>query len=154
MHRWILDHQVIPHRTRNSKTSHLEFSALIRWPKILEYIDPHRGHPSHKTQNLTTSHLELSTVVWWPKILDCVDPRRGQGWGLLSWSFSMLTLLACIHIRIPRAIPHSSVWSTMAPSELFQVTALPLGLAESLQPPVSVSVPSGSGKLVGRSLWA
>ena len=66
----------------------------------------------------------------------------------------MLTLLACIHIRIPRAIPHSSVQSTMAPSELFQATALPRDLAKSLQPPVSVSVPAGSGKLVGRSLWA
>ena len=66
----------------------------------------------------------------------------------------MLTLVACKHIRIPRAISHSSVQSTMAPNELFRPTALPLGLAGSLQPPVSVSVPAGSGKLVGRSLWA
>ena len=42
----------------------------------------------------------------------------------------------------------------MAPSELFQATASPRDFAESLQPPVSVSVPAGSGKLVGRSLWA
>ena len=66
----------------------------------------------------------------------------------------MLTLPARIYFRIPRAIPHSSVRPTMAPNELFQATALPLGLAESLQPPVSVSVPAGSGKLVDRSLWA
>ena len=66
----------------------------------------------------------------------------------------MLTLLPCIHIRIPRAIPHSSVQSTMAPSELFQATASPRFLAEHLQPPVLVSVPAGSGKLVGRSLGA
>ena len=66
----------------------------------------------------------------------------------------MSTLLACIHIRIPRAIPHSSVQPTMAPSTLFQTSTSPRSLTEPLQSPVSENVPAGSGKLVGRSLWA
>ena len=42
----------------------------------------------------------------------------------------------------------------MLKSKKRPLPALPLGLAGSLQPPVSVSVPAESGKLVGRSLWA
>ena len=66
----------------------------------------------------------------------------------------MLTLPAHIHIRIPRAIPHSSVRPTMARSALFQSSASSQSLTESLQPPVSENVPTDSGKLIGRSLWA
>ena len=66
----------------------------------------------------------------------------------------MLTLPACIHIRIPRAIPHSSVQPTMARSKSFQPSASSRSLTESLQPSVSQNVPTDSGKLIGRSLWA
>ena len=64
----------------------------------------------------------------------------------------MLTLPACIHIKIPRAIPHSSVQPTMAPSTLFQTTDSPRNLTGPLQSPVSENVPADSGKLVGRRL--
>ena len=42
----------------------------------------------------------------------------------------------------------------MAPSTLFQTSTSPRNLAEPLQSSMSENVPAGSGKLVGRSLWA
>ena len=88
----------------------------------------------------------------------------------------MLTLLACIHIRIPRAISHSSeynlqwlpmncsriLWNTTgglicpkrcSSQRSVPLPALPLGLVGPLQPHVSASVPTEFGKVVGRSLW-